>query len=172
MYARFLRSAGVFWRKRASIVLIAFFLLGLCAGAIYAWRVVSSADTPITFVVGERATLYGLLITALLPLALSALFCYFSAPVLVLPVCHIKAFAFSFCSVCVLRTFEDPGWLIRSLLLFTDSFALLPLLWFWLRQIAGNSRTLRRDFLISFLAALTICVLDFLFVSPFLVTLF
>ena len=172
MYKRFRTSIGIFWHRYARIALIVFFLLGLCSGSIYACRAASSADSFITLVAGERATLIGLLITALLPLIFAALFSYFSVPALLLPICLLKSFAFSFCSTCVLRTFGDSGWLVRLLLLFTDSVALLPLLWFCFRQVSGNRRMFRKDFMLSFLTALVVCILDFLFVSPFLATLF
>lgn len=114
----------------------------------------------------------GMLSTTLLPFLLSALAVSFSEPWLLLVISTFKAFSFSFCAWGVCLAFGQSSWLVLFLFLFSD-FCLIPLLYlYWLRHIKGLNRIRRWELAAFLTAAITVGCIDYLYIAPFLVSLF
>lgn len=136
--ARFLhRFFAELRRKTNVLILAACFLAGLILGI----RMSHRAEFSFSLMHGalDRAvSIVHLLSVLLLPILFSALAVYFSKPRLLYGIAFLKAFVFAFVSAGVSAGFGNAGWLVRWLLMFSDSLS-LPLLWlYWLRHIPGR----------------------------------
>lgn len=111
----------------------------------------------------------GLLAAILLPFLFSAFAVYSSEFWLLIPIAFIKAFLFSFSGAAVIYSFGQSGWLVRLLLIFSDSLMLPFLWWYWLQALSfGKTRFLFNSICVL-IAAFIIGSLDFTVISPFLV---
>ncbi len=86
---------------------------------------------------------------------------------LLLVLCFLKAFVFSFCGYLIFRMFGSAGWLVRFLLLFTDVFTIPALFWFCIRHVEGQILNAKRDLIICILLATMVVCIDYFAVSPF-----
>ena len=109
----------------------------------------------------------GLLASAFLPFFLSGLAALYCRP-LVYFICFLKAFSYG-CNVHgVALAFGNSSWLIRPLLLFSDSL-LVPILYlYWLRVLSGDHGLRARELGMSLIWTAAVVTLDLSFVSPFL----
>ena len=110
------------------------------------------------------ASIVGLLSAALLPALLSSFFLAFSMPWIILVICFVKAFLFSFVSIGILMSFGSAGWLLRYFLLFSDCAALPVLYWYWLHSLSGQGRAC--SIVCTGVVAL-VTVLDYRVIAPF-----
>ncbi len=106
------------------------------------------------------------------PLILSVAVVWLRVPILILPLVFIKAVCFALCASVIILAFDDAGWLLSRLYIFSDTFAVIVLLWFWNRYINGWTFKLKTDFVLCFIVLFIICCIDSLFVSPFTSMLF
>lgn len=111
------------------------------------------------------ASLYFILF---LPFILSALFVRLSAPLLSLIVVFIKALSIGCCTCGIMLAYSSAGWLIRFLLLFSDTLIIILLIWFWIRNIAGDGKKLNADVFLSAVFLFIISCVDYFVVSVFL----
>lgn len=116
-------------------------------------------------------SIVGLLVATLFPFLFAAAAVFFSKPWLVLPVLFCKGVSFGACAYGVCAAFGDAGWLVRLLLLFSDSCMIPILFWFCLRHMGGRIQTVKRDLAVAAMAACLVGSVDYCFVSPFLATL-
>lgn len=162
-------------RFRNAVSPVAF--LGFCwvLGILFGMHFVSFVSEPFSSLIRtgvySRVTTAGLLTVLLLPLFASAITVYFFIPYLQYFICFLKAFCFGCCLYCSVHTFAAAGWLIMSLMMFSDSCMLVPLLWFWCRHITGNRQSLKRDVYYCLTAAVLIGFVDYFIISPYLVGL-
>lgn len=120
----------------------------------------------------ERTTFLGLLISAILPLVISAIVIKIRAPILILPIAFIKSFSYSYTGFLLYSFYGDAGWLAEWLCLFSDPIVIVSCLWFWLKNISAKSIFVNKDLLIcSFISFGALCI-DYFIVSPFSVMLF
>ena len=109
-----------------------------------------------------------LLLSAVMPVAVSAFAVYRSDIRLLIPVVFLEACGLAFVGTLVLISFGSAGWLVRLLLTFTGS-AVLPVLWvLWLRGFSGDGEISLVPFVPAFSAAFLIGCIDCAMVSPFL----
>lgn len=121
-------------------------------------------------VISCRVSIVGLFTVSYLPFLFSAFAVYIRKTMLLLHIIGIKSFIFVFCGLACYAAFPSCGWLVRTLLQFSD-FLLLPVLcWFSVRHMSGHGN-LKRDF--AFCTALFVIAgsVDYCVVSPFLVML-
>lgn len=165
------KNLRYFWHKNAVLFLLLVYMCGLFGGAHVASTSLRTL-TPVLFSVSNSgASAIGLVCVLLIPLLLSVLAVYFSIPAAILPICFFKAFAFGYCSCGILLSFRSAGWLVRLLLLFSDSLMLMPLLWLWLCHIKGSRIRLKRNTMVCLLTALAIGAVDYMYISPLLALL-
>lgn len=103
----------------------------------------------------------------LLPFLIAAYAASISRLWLMHTVCFCKLFLFAYSGTIVWIAFDSAGWLVRSLLLFSQ-ILLVPLLcWYCFRQVMhGGSQ--RNDLLICLGIAVITALCDCLFIAPFL----
>lgn len=166
-YKRFISRYGGLLLK---LILALFWCLGLWVG--YSIAAKTSLSVLMRTISLERVSFVGLVIAAVFPLLISALTVQLSVPSLILPIAFFKASLFGYCVTALSFVYADAGWLARWLYIFLDSFMLMFLLWFWIRNITGKSRSFRKDLAICFFAASLLVCIDYFIVSPFSVMLF
>lgn len=117
-----------------------------------------------------RITVTGIFAALWLPFMI-AFFCIsIHAPILILPVIFFKALSFSFCSIGIAYAFSDAAWLMRSLVLFSDSIGIIIMILYSLRHCQRFFRSdFKRDSAVFALILLLTGSIDYLIVSPFVV---
>ena len=154
------------------LVFAFFWILGIVLGFCYASAATDFTSSLMLSVVDGRLSIIGLLLVLIFPLFISFVIFRFSKPLLLLPILFFKAFSFGCCIFSIAFTFGDAGWLVRWILAFSDSCAVVVLVWFCLKNAAGNKETLKTDFMISLLSSAAIGCIDYLCISPFALMLF
>lgn len=160
-----------FWCRSCVSFLAFSWALGLSVGLILVSTVQESVFSLMRAAACCRVSIVGLIVLLIFPLFLSAFAVFLSIPVMLLPIACFKGIALAFCALGVVYAFGSAGWLIRMLLMFSDSFMIPVLFWFWVRHISGNRNLLRRDFLICAAFAVVIGAMEYFLVSPYLVVL-
>ena len=116
-------------------------------------------------------SIFGLLVVVLLTLFLSAYAVYFSQPVLLVSVVFLKAFLFAYTGAGLLTLYPSSGWLIRYLLMFSDTLMMPLLWWFWLCAESGERVALLHRTAFSTLVACSIGCVYYALIAPFLARL-
>ena len=119
-------------------------------------------------VVSCPLSFFSLYFVLFFPFVVSAVFIKLSQPLLSLLVTFAKALFVGYCSCGILIVFSSAGWLIRSLVLFSDSLIIILLLWFWIRNIAGDGNKFKSDIILCAVLSFAISCIDYFAVSPFL----
>ena len=168
---RFLRLNLPFLCCRTPRTLLAiFWIAGLILGAMFAL----SADTLLTPTMHTALfcgmSISGLLTSLLLPLLFTALAVYISQPMMLLLIAFLKAFLFSFVGVGLLMAFGTSAWLIRNLLMFSETLSLPIFWWFWGCILSEHSMA-RYGAIPVGLAIVAIGCVDYTFIGPFLAAL-
>ena len=163
--ASYLRS------RRIHHVLLAFFvvlglLLGITSGRVSGTSCISlmhSYDFPAVSIVS--------LIIAILPFLICAFAVCCVHRYMLFAVVFVKAFFFGFSGICCFTAFHGAGWLIFSLLFFSDICLLPMLFWFAYQCLDNGLRRIKRDIFLCTMAALAVGGLNFYIISPFLAEL-
>ena len=147
-------------------------ILGLLLGR-YISLLISPEIQPIIYDVTTADTSFiGLIFSFLFALLVSAFLLCRRLPLLVLPIIFLKAVFFSYCSSAITLSLGNAGWLLSRLYMLSDGFAVIVLLWFWLRCITGEATAVKKYSILSIVAMCLICYFDYSFVSPFAMMLF
>ncbi len=145
---------------------------GLPAGYLMAKQLSETTFSVMRMAVMTPVSIVGLITVIFLPLLLSVAALSFSKPLLFIPFAFLKSFLYSFTVSAVMFAFDDAGWLVARLLLFSESLMSVVLLWFWFRNLHRNYNTFSKDVMISTFIAAIVFVIDLCAVSPFLTSLF
>lgn len=158
---------------RFCVVFLAFFWLAGISFGLYAANLASVHISSLMLtLVDQRVSIVGMLIIFIFPLLLSAVLIHFSAHRLLFLFAFLKAFCYSFSSCCIFLSFGSAGWLIQSLLMFSDTVLAIVLLWFWFRFFSAKTVELGRDAGICCIITACVVCIDYFMVSPFLASLF
>ena len=156
------------WRRVSLYVLAFIWCFGLFLGTLFA----SQSDTPLSFMMRLAAdspvSVVTLMAGAVLPFLLTACAVWISKPQFILLICFLKGFIYAFCAHGSAMAFGAAFWIFRLLLLFTDHFTVVMLMWFWVRNISGFRDTAFRDLFISVLTVFAAGLVDICLISPFL----
>lgn len=170
-YAQKLQSTSWFQCKGSVILLSFLWTIGLVCGLYF----ISSSGDYVTglfaCVSGSRQSVLGLLAVICVPLIISAISIYLPIPALVYVYAVIKAFSFGCCLCGIAITFGQSGWLVRLLLLFSDTCLVVMMLWLWCRMLYNNRFSVRKDLLFCIAASAVIGMIDYFLVSPYLAML-
>lgn len=154
-----------------SAVLAVVWILGLVFGSV----LVTVSDDSYFLLMCEAAncpvSITGLIASVFLPFLISAFAVFIGKPKLIFVICFCQAAGFSFAAAAALAAFGSAGWLIGSLLLFSDICFNPVLCWFWIRQISANRNSFPADAFVCTAFAALIGSVDLCVVSPFLAML-
>ena len=167
--ARFLHSIDSFsFRKNSKLFLAFSWILGLGAGGLafrYAGDILLFL---MPLAVHSQLSIFGLILSISFPFLLSAFALIVSCPVLLLPVCFCKAFLYSYLVCGVFACYGSCGWLIRWLLLFTDSVSAGIFYIYAVRHITGIRRFSPVGLFGSISAVAMLAGVDSVYISPLL----
>ena len=156
------------WSKYAVHAVLLVWSVGFAAGLICIHCAFDYYAVSIQSVAELDATFLGLLLTGATPLLLSYIVFRLSvAPLVLLPV-FTKAFGFAFCSFWILWSYGSAGWLFRALLLVSDSAWVVILIFFCIRYINGDRKTMSRHLVVCLATAVAVVMVDYLYVVPLL----
>lgn len=155
--------------RKDSVAFLAFpWITGLIAGAITS---IFAGDSFLPLMRGalySPVSIVSLLSAMLLPLLFSAFAVYISCQWLLIPVVVAKGFLYAFFCAGILFSFGSAGWLLRLLLIFSDTL-MLPVFWmFWLRSLKSGKSGILMRVVPAVSAALLIGSIDHTLISPFL----
>lgn len=154
-----------------TLLIACIWIIGFLFGCYLGWQLTDSGTLLIRNAVWFPSSFFSLYFVLFLPFVLSAIFIRISAPLLSLVVVFLKALSVGCCACGVIVAFSSAGWLIRSLLLFSDSLIVVLLLWFWIRNIAGDRKKLSTDVFLCAVISFIISCIDYFAVSAFLAAL-
>ncbi len=158
--------------QKGNIIILSFlWVLGFVCGLYF---ISSSCDIfhpllkEITFI---RPSIVGLLSVVYIPVFISFIAICISSHWIVFLFVFIKSFAFCCCICGVAETYGYSSWLIRLLLLFSDSAVTVGMLLFWCRALNFKRSRALRELCILTIVFTAIGIIDFFLVSPYLVML-
>lgn len=145
-------------------------IMGLLVGLL-----VASNDSSIYLLMRMAPTcnvsIVGLAVVLILPFLFSIIGLIYQKFVMIYFLSAVKAFVSGYTLYGILCCYGSAGWLIRGLLLFSDSSMTILLLWLLFRHIDRRKKTLYADATVCFISAVVIGITDYLIVSPFLCAL-
>lgn len=154
---------------RSRLALCAVWIGGLILGT-YLLQF-SSIVSLMRMVFFDRSSIVILLLTCCLPFLISFILHKLLGFYAILPFVFLKACAF-ICTVGgITLAYNDGGWLVSFLLLFSDWVLIVPLLWFWSRGAATLCAD-RRALTICLIVAVIVGCFDYFIVSPFVRMIF
>ena len=154
------------------ILFLVVWVIGLVLGFFFAMKMPDEALSVIRTIRNSDVSFAGLLVSLLLPFALSVVALWFHFPLVILPLAFIKAFAYSFCASVLMRSFGEAGWLIYRLYLFSDSCMSVVFIWFWNRNICQITDGWKKDSVLCLIISVFVFCIDFSFVTPLLKQVF
>ena len=161
-----------FLRKLSSPIscLIFSWIFGFFTGLIFARIAGDSSYSLMRLATLTQVSIVSLLSMLALPVLVTDLIVRCHLLFFIYPVAFMKAVVYSYCSTCVLLTFGASGWLIRILLVFTDSAMCVVLLFWWSSLLSGR---IASRYITAGICTFAICfgALDYFCISPFLLDL-
>ena len=154
--------------RRIHRYILAFcWLLGLLWGSLFALWIDEEIFETLRFGMFAELSIVSLLAITLFPIALVLFAARLSRPHVLYLLVFLKALSFAFVMTGYLDVFACSGWLIGSMLMFSD-IAMTPLLWYiLLRSEQCDVGVLRNSIFFSVVSATVIVFLDYCFVVPF-----
>ena len=160
-------ESSLVWRKCCRWLLALSWITGLFVGAFIAYLAGDPLFSLMRMALCRPVSIVSLLLTTCLPFLISAIAVYISKPDLLPLIALLKGVSFSMVSIAVFHAFGTAGWMMRSLVMFTDLAALPVLYVFWHRHISGEFPVSMRDF--GYVLVLcAVCSLDVYWITPFL----
>lgn len=171
MYTKAFRVISALLQRKLRVIFAVILIVGILAGVRLSYAADDSILTLASVSGNTGLTFWGIAAVLLLPLLISLCAFHFNIPILILPIAFLKSAAFGFCSCCVIFAYGDAGWLVRFLVLFSDSAMFVVLCWYWFSHLEGVRTRLRQDTVLCFVLAVVIGMFDYIYISPFLAML-
>lgn len=160
-----------FWSRYCTVFLLLIWIAGSASGILFALMIHADVRPMLYDAISQPLSLIDILVVDLLPFLICTL-AVSCSEIWVLPVVSfLKASAFSFTACAISMAFGESGWLIRFLLLFSNTLLLPVFCLYCQRYIRGNKASAFCERFIWFLIAAAIGCLDYFLVSPFLAEL-
>ncbi len=158
-------------QARRGCVLAAVWITGLVLGCILGMRTNEIYRYLMRSAAQSAVSIIGLLATAGVPFLFVYFSVYISRPKLIYLICFLKACSYSLTGMMILSVYGSAGWLVRLLLQFTESGAMILLCWFACGHLEGSREKLGTDTVICSVLLLCLGCMDHCYVSPFLAML-
>lgn len=151
--------------------LVLFWCLSFMIGILFPKMFLDTTVSLIQMLPLRRESVLGQLILVLFPLCITAAAVYFSVPSLIYFMVILKGIAFGYCLCGSVLVFASAGWLVFGLLAFSDIFINVILFWLWVLYFTDNTGLLKKGYVIYFFSALTLRLIDYLLICPFLISI-
>lgn len=153
-------------------LLISFWFVGLLFGLYFTSDTSVSSVSLMRSVTQDRLSFIGLFLMFTFPFFISAALFRLSKPLLILPIIFFKAFTYSCCLYSVMFAYGEAGWLVRWLLLFSESCIIVLFIWYCIRNISGGVAAVKADLVLCCVLSVVIICIDYYIVSPLSVVLY
>lgn len=120
----------------------------------------------------QPVSIVGYLVSLFLPFICSYVAIISDKPIIIMVVCFLKAVAFGFTGALISQFFYSASWLVRLLLMFSDSWFLIILFILWFRRFSDFNIHGSMDILVTALLGIGISIADFFWISPIVFRLF
>lgn len=151
-----------------TVILLACWCVFLISGTYIATQVQCLNTSLMHAVFNSRMSIVLFACVSLLPFLCSAVAFRLGRFFLLIPVVCIKAFLFGFSCCLINLLFGDAGWLMRWLLVFTDSFLVIPLLCYWFKNTLKPSCDAYQGVGAYIILVLVLLCLEFYCIKPIL----
>lgn len=152
-----------------ALLLASTWISGLLAG-VYILRETSFSSMMYS-VSFDRISIVGLLISLVFPLLLSYILLRCFHFYHILPLVFLKAFSFMCCYGSITMAFNNAGWLVSGMLLFSDYFLVILLLYLWFQASSEKCCSPQVSIISYILASITFGCFDYFVVSPYVLML-
>lgn len=159
------------WHKTAIVSLSFLWCFGLSCGFLFALYVEPYVSSWMYSRVVGPVSIVGLLVAHVFPLIISIIAIRFRVTAVTLPIALFKSFLIGFCQCCVYFVFGNAGWMVKTLLMFSGSVNSVLLLYFWVLFINQTGQWHIKESLMFLSITVSVCMLDFYFVAPYLFSL-
>lgn len=147
----------------------AFWLFGLVAGV---WFInLTSFSSLMYSVYYPRISIIGLIFSLAIPFIISYILLRFFNFYFILPIIFSKAFSFICSYGAIMIAYGNAGWLVSGMLLFSDFFVVVLLLFVWYYSATGECCNPRRQATLYVLIPTLIGCYDYFVVSPYVAML-
>ena len=158
---------GLHFRQRSYLIIS--LIISWCLGILFGYFFYEpSFSSMVRCAVMQPVSIVGLFSCLFFPLLFSYLSVIMNKPIIILIVCFLKAASFGFSVTILSSLFATATWLVRFLLLFSDSFFCIVLLLLWLRRFHHSKIHNYCDFFICSMIGIGIAAVDIFVISPFL----
>ena len=158
-------------RKFAPFLLASFSICGCVLGVIAA----RNADPYLISMMCRAAcapvSIVDLLFAILFPFVITAVILYIQKPSLLLPLCFLKTFDYSFLLYAICMAFSEAGWLVGDMLLLSDAAGMIILYLYCLNFLTSSNQNCKRDIIVAAIITSVTSLVDVYLVSPFLTAL-
>lgn len=122
--------------------------------------------TLIDSLVFSRISIVGLCLSLIIPLLLSYILIRHQRLYFIFPVVFFKAITFFCCYGSLWIIYQNAGWLICWMVMFSDFFLVILLLFLWYRAATGKKHSYSFNILVYIVIPFTIVCIDYFYISP------
>lgn len=153
------------YQKGKTIAFLLSWLTGLLLGGLLSLS--STFDFPLMRICCMHyVSIVHLLVSAVIPLALSFVSVFLGIPCFIHLLAFVKAFSFSYALFLVIQIYGTAGWMIGALVFFPDIAFLVPLFCYWRKYVPGGKLALFKNTLLCAFTMLFITLAYNIFVVP------
>lgn len=172
MQAVCLLSGRIYSNAKSTVSLSLYWLFGLLTGIYISWCQDSLSISLMHGVLSAPVSIMSLALSVYLPFLFTVLSLCTHRYYLFQFTCFIKAVAYGFCTMSMIRLFRFSAWIPCILLLFTDVLYLIYLFWFWLRHNGRAAEHVRLDCLLGIIVGALLIAVDYFVFVPILQRIF
>lgn len=157
------------FNRKHKIILLAFYAFtGLLFGSLIIRHIDPSFYTLMRSVLSNSVSIVGLIVVNFLPVLITSVIALLSKPYLFFPLSFFKNFSLVVVRCLVFFSFGQAWWLIGNMISLSNVVVMPLLYWFWIRHINGIRNSAHKDIIICFAGSFVACIIEFIWVSPFL----
>lgn len=160
-----------FFRKPAVLFLAFLLAVGFSFGAYTACISAPVLSSMMRMAASGCVSIVRVAVVVLLPFSFAAVAVLLMRPFLLYLLVLFKSFGYGFCLCGICIVFEQAGWLICFLLLFTDSAVMATLVFFSLRHISGLKNGAFFELIVLSSCCFLVGIIDVTVIFPFLSTI-
>lgn len=153
--------------NQSIICLSCCWVLGLVIGVIVSLNTNVSYDALVKLLFSSKLSAINVLLTIVFPYLLTLLSYKLLRwkGICVLATC--KAFLYCWTATTIVNCFGSAGWLLRCVLIFSNSVSVVFLIWFWIRNCSQAYTSKYLDLLLCLFLSLVVAFIDYSIISPF-----
>jgi hypothetical protein len=157
----------VFNKLRSPIFFICvFWISGLVTGLYAASNAPASVFPLVRSLLYHRTSIISLTLVIFFPIFVSCIAYWLDKSYCIFPIAFLKAFSYAYCTFNVVLAYGDAGWMMRWIILFSDSCFVVLLLWFWIRNFSKGSVSFKFNLLVCCVLSTIICLFDYFAIIP------